>query len=634
MTLPHLVENHESALQSAEVCFAEGRFSEAESFAQQVLQMEPDNSQALCVLGNALRLMGRVADAIPCLTRLSALEPLNHEVHAALGESFMQTGDLAQAQKLLANAVLVEPDNQHYKTLFLQCLYWVEYNAYDFAAKEAMAVCLMDTGLQHKTMARAWLSMLLHDPSMKTLSALLTCETVHDFEQAFSVGAMAEALNDDFLTNGLKRTIIPHLPFERLFVRLRRSVLLEASPDEKQSLLPFLCGLATQCFFNEYVFDVSGEEQEKVEMLKGMKQLNLADMVLLGCYLPLYQWEGASAAREHAQDSGDADIAELVRVQIDEPFEEEALKKTLESFGVIEDEVSKAVQEQYEENPYPRWAAIAPVGISDDREAKTRGLSVLVAGCGTGHDTAITAKAFPGSDIVGVDLSSSSLAYALRKTQELAVSNIAFKQGDILKLAQMGKDFDFITCGGVLHHMDDPKAGLAVLKDVLKPDGVMRLELYSKIARRNIAACQERIKEEGYEATPEGIRAFRGVLAALPDDDPMKALTIFTDFYSLSECRDMLFHVQEHRFNCLEIKTVLDELDLDLLQFGSKEPGAKAQYQQMFPDDVAAVNLDNWHSLEENNPDLFRQMYALLVCKKGQFRPGETPEWLQGVRLI
>ena len=42
--------------------------------------------------------------------------------------------------------------------------------------------------------------------------------------------------------------------------------------------------------------------------------------------------------------------------QVREPAEERTLRATIPALTPIEDDVSALVRQQYEENPYPRWA--------------------------------------------------------------------------------------------------------------------------------------------------------------------------------------------------------------------------------------------------------------------------------------
>jgi 2-polyprenyl-3-methyl-5-hydroxy-6-metoxy-1,4-benzoquinol methylase len=92
---------------------------------------------------------------------------------------------------------------------------------------------------------------------------------------------------------------------------------------------------------------------------------------------------------------------------------------------------------------------------------------------------------------------------------EAKLRNVEYAQADILKLATIGRSFDRIESVGVLHHLGDPKAGWRILLSLLKPDGVLRVGLYSTVARRSIVEARAIIAERGYRATPEGIRALR-----------------------------------------------------------------------------------------------------------------------------
>ncbi|MDF3025562.1 MAG: Tetratricopeptide 4, partial [Alphaproteobacteria bacterium] len=86
------------------------------------------------------------------------------------------------------------------------------------------------------------------------------------------------------------------------------------------------------------------------------------------------------------------------------------------------------------------------------------------------------------------------------------------------------------------------------------------------------------------------------------------------DSYHLSMYRDLLFHVQEHCFDIPGIKSALDTLGLEFIKFGLPD-NVWALYARKFPDDKDGRNLDNWHKLELENPDIFTHMYHFW-CRK------------------
>ena len=73
---------------------------------------------------------------------------------------------------------------------------------------------------------------------------------------------------------------------------------------------------------------------------------------------------------------------------------------------------------------------------------------ILVAGCGTGQHAIATAQQYPGASVLAVDLSLASLAYAKRKTLELGLTDIEYRQADILALDGLQERFDLIECSG------------------------------------------------------------------------------------------------------------------------------------------------------------------------------------------
>jgi 2-polyprenyl-3-methyl-5-hydroxy-6-metoxy-1,4-benzoquinol methylase len=315
--------------------------------------------------------------------------------------------------------------------------------------------------------------------------------------------------------------------------------------------------------------------------------------------------------------------------QLIEPKEEEKIKTQLPKLTAIDDSVSQAVRQQYEENPYPRWRRRSNAGQAQSIHALMRQRfphqdfaaespdvpEILIAGCGTGSDAVQVVNTFKNAKVLAVDMSSSSLAYAKRATREFGVDNIEFGQADILELASLNRKFDIVVCSGVLHHMKNPMAGWRVLLQLLRPRGYMNIGLYSRRARTEVAALRELIAKAGYAATPEGIRRFRADVMRGDGAIAVGDLARSPDFYSISACRDLLFHVQEHVFSPLDIQSCLDELGLQFLGFDLPNPEARNRYLERFPDNPACDSLANWDAVEQDHPQIFAGMYQFWTRK-------------------
>ena len=131
-------------------------------------------------------------------------------------------------------------------------------------------------------------------------------------------------------------------------------------------------------------------------------------------------------------------------------------------------------------------------------------------------------------------------ATRVEKTKQYGIKNIKYVQGDILDVHKLRKTFDIIECGGVLHHMSDPKKGLVSLKRLLKPNGRMLLGLYSEHARGqngfNLVEFIDLAKSLGVTEDLTSIRAFREKLVKLNHHKGDSwDVAGFQDFYSTSE---------------------------------------------------------------------------------------------------
>ena len=351
-------------------------------------------------------------------------------------------------------------------------------------------------------------------------------------------------------------------------------------------------------------------------------------VVALGAYRPLYEfsWAEKLCEREWA-----GDVKEVIIRQISEPLEERSLRSQITRLTPINNKVSQSVQEQYEENPYPRWIK---TGLIEN--GKTIGVllagpphrfdlgdykspespEILVAGCGTGQHALSTASRFSNARVLAIDLSLSSLSYAQRKTQELNISNIEYAQADIMELGTLGRQFDLIESAGVLHHLGDPMAGWGVLVDLLRPGGLMKIGLYSATAHQHIVAGRSFITEHGYTTTLEDIRRCREDMIAMGEEGDQEMIKLRrNEFFSVSELRDLLFHVQEHRFTLPQIGEALHVLKLNFLGFEMRHDGPIKEFKKSYPGKDTLKSLAKWHEFELENPDTFIGMYQFW-CRK------------------
>ena len=97
------------------------------------------------------------------------------------------------------------------------------------------------------------------------------------------------------------------------------------------------------------------------------------------------------------------------------------------------------------------------------------------------------------------------------------------------------------------------------------------------------------------------------------DQNHHKQILNFRDLYSLSELKDLLFHVQEHRFTIPQLKQCVEELGLKFCGFEADKIVSHFKLANADADDP--YNLDKWKAYEEANPSAFVVMYQFW-CQK------------------
>jgi hypothetical protein len=95
-----------------------------------------------------------------------------------------------------------------------------------------------------------------------------------------------------------------------------------------------------------------------------------------------------------------------------------------------------------------------------------------------------------------------------------------------------------------------------------------------------------------------------------------RAITEWRDFYTLSTCRDLLFHVQEHCYTPMGIAALLKETGLEFLGFRNVAANVLEAYRRRFPDDPFARDLASCEAFEVDHPDTFVGMYHFLATRR------------------
>jgi tetratricopeptide (TPR) repeat protein/SAM-dependent methyltransferase len=593
----------------ADIHLQQGRFAEAVPRYRRALALQTAPAETYSNFGVALAGLGHRDEAAAQYRRALALKPELIDVYRNLGRILLAQGNITEALALTRRALAMQ-DTIEPRALFVQCVKELAPSDIDGELRALIARALQE----------GW-----SRPS--ELSALASELCIH--------GRGLSALAEDRLLLALMRAApVRTVALEAVLTDARRQLLARAAMPEAtdDTLIDFACALAQQCFINEYVFALSDEESAQARELTDTLNTALASgeplsallLAAVAAYTPLHSLAQADLLPQRSFPS----VAEaLIVQQVVEPRQEHEIRGAIRALTTIENAVSRKVQRQYEDMPYPRWLTAGSIGqpVTIDWYLRSQFpaaplstslpfgiLDVLVAGCGTGQHAIETAQRFTGARVLAIDLSRTSLGYAIRKTRELGLANVDYAQTDILKLATLGRSFDLIEVGGVLHHMRDFAEGWRALLTVLRPGGVMHVGLYSTLARSDIRAARAFIAERGYGESADDIRRCRQELLRCEEGSALRNVTKYADFFTTSECRDLLFHVQEQQLSIPEIAAFLRAHGLIFLGFTGAVGHA---YRARFPADVAMTDLEQWHQFETEHPMAFTGMYQFWVQK-------------------
>jgi SAM-dependent methyltransferase len=217
--------------------------------------------------------------------------------------------------------------------------------------------------------------------------------------------------------------------------------------------------------------------------------------------------------------------------------------------------------------------------------AAHRPVRILDAGCGTGVSTDYLAHLNPGAEILAVDISAGALEVArerLRRSGAHAQAMVRLEQRSLLDLAGEGP-FDHINSVGVLHHLDDPLAGLKALGPLLAPGGLFHLFLYADAGRWEIHRIQRALALLGAGTDGDGLRLGRSLLAELPADNRLRlrheqrwAIDTTPD----PNFADMYLHPQETSYDLKRLWRFVEAAGLEFLGFSNPEQWDPARLLQ------------------------------------------------------
>lgn len=641
----------------AYINFTQKKFEKASDIYQQLLSQEADNINYLSNMALCNDKLNNHSEAHKIYEKIIAFNTVNISILYNYSKSLYDINKINQSKAIIDRILISDPDNEPALMLLgrismeefdwhmaLGCFakiinkspgnYLASLNFSQIMLNSYNTILKKDYPLIEKTLNYIYLNKKIGLSHLTKISEKILLNKLLEEDTNIVDDNNIKKLNNELTQNILRSDIVTNIEIEELFKKIRKYFLKKILNKEFKDLeinIPLLISISIQCKNNEYIWDYDSEEIKLLEIIEKKIENNTSlkeDYTKLYLYILCCYKSNLSnkiklkifALRHVFEDI-------FYKILIDNNEKEDANKNDIIKIGNIQNNMSKSIAKQYNDNPYPRWQTIPDIKQKELNKIintsifpnkilineRKDSLDVLIAGCGTGMVAVSAAKLYKNSNIYAFDLSLNSLAYAKRMADENKLENITFYQADILEIEKINKKFDVIECTGVLHHMSKPLDGLAALLSVLKSDGYLRISLYSTLARAFVTKIRKETNKKNDDLNSRELINLREKMKVKYKEFDF----ISSDFYSLSGFRDLFYNIEEHSFSQKEIKSILDQFDLEFLGYYFRNPETKKKFIKVFNNDQQCLNLNNWDIFEQDNTLSFSETPSFW-CRKNK----------------
>lgn len=494
---------------------------------------------------------------------------------------------------------------------------------------------------------------------VSSLSRLATQLLQYRFQdlQQHALLSLNQLIQEPLLLASLHHTTLSHPLLERHLTQIRFSLLQGCihTLELDTQYLPLVLALISQTGINGGCWAETDDEARQLQQLTRLLEYWLeqaADqqdsmlpaLLMLLMYRPLTA-TGLLAKLFAIPDDWPEPLRHYLITQIDNEQRQRLHRQIMPTFGTPDQALSCAPTSSQSATRnqtlqaddclfYPHWRPLEqhpqgnyfshlkrlfPMALTSLSIPTEHTAELLVAGCGTGREALKLAQKFTPLNITAIDLSREALSYGRAHQTDREVS-IDWMQGDLRQISWLGKQFDAIECGGVLQQLPNPLSGLLALAEVLKPGGVIKITLHSRIARQGITRLRQQLDTTAITSVT-GLQQLRYALmetalatTAGLSEQQCQQLLQRPDFYSLSGCYELLCHNQEQLFDIGDAISWLANAGLRWVGMQA-QPEAEQLARQTYGCPASELTPEQWQLLENQSPALFIGRYQFYAIK-------------------
>ncbi len=552
-----------------------GEFKKAALVAQQGINHKLNSSQCWHALGHAQMADGEFTSAIKAFSKAIAIDPNALTYRSSLAQCRLRHGNTLEAFNLYRSLLSLAPNNSHIRSQLVISMQYIRAHQYNDELEKLLNLVLSWSDIDLSDLAPLVNNLLCHkyDINESTLITLTDEQRTHLLE-------LVET--DTLFHHCLNRVGIRTALFEQFVLMIRDACVINNALIGGQFFERTMSSVSEYQRLSGYLLAPHLANQDCIQ--SAFKQV---DKELYHALSTMFVQAPLVFNQRHN---------ELVAI----------------------DSVGQEVQMQYEQFPYPAWTKLSSnkrssyllalkrhsVTTASYLNNLTRPMRVMIAGCGTGKHALQVARDFSNINVFAADLSAASLTYAKEQAIHLGISNIQFTQLDLLQLTEQNPHFDIIECSGVIHHSNHPDRMLANLIKQLLPGGLIKLGMYSRLARAEITAFRR--------SHPEVTNVHDARALVLADPKQYPQIIKSPDFWHTSGVHDLLLNRYERQYNLLEIEQMLCLHNCEFLNFVGVADEHRKRVNAQFKCNNKSL-LATWHEYESEHPTLFNSMYQMYI---------------------
>ncbi len=619
-------------------------FEAAHMAFERALKVDPENTEARIGVSRLHTLKQKYLDAEHILKDILSHHPDSQMAHIEIGKLYLKMRLYDKSLVYVLQVLNTDPDNKEMQEVMLELLPSMSENVWSETTDALLARFIDRIDIEsHPAIIHVLVNALKKNTA--TLEMITYClqGKWSEFYDGFQSLDIRPILTSAVLVSMFASSPIKNVYLIALFIGFRRSILKYYLQHTvlPSWMHPLAAALSIQSFKTGFLRPAFGSEINAVSIIKHqIHQYNsketthiaplLAKMVIVGMFESILYISEALTYQKYIEKTDNQYWRSVLRHHILEPLREQKLTRLIPAYSQPVDQTSQKIFKQYSIYPSPRWQnpnylsfktlgdllaceiPDIPVPALLDTDVK-----IMIAGCSTGQDVIEIALAMKFNTIDAVDLSKWSLAYVMRKAQEILPEathdKIKYYQADFQNFTQKYQAYDLIICNGAIAENTSPVRAFRSLKELMAPHSFIRFTLPSKTAHTSTQHLKKHLQDHNIDVdtTQNGVHTLQQEVWNQNAPQEIISLRSHPAFHNTPECIHHFMSAQKHLFSLQEIIDLLEITGIKLL--GIAQPAAAHQYFNALPN---CTDINGWAEREKQYPDIFADGYTLWAYKE------------------